>query len=104
MDAPVHRLLAFVDEPLIDEPAECPRDSRLILEVHREIWVFPIPEDTDPLELLGHGTDEPLGVRPACTAEVRRRHLSLFRSQLAIDLELDRQTMTVITGDVRGVE
>ena len=52
MNAPVHRLLALVDEPLFDEPAERARDRRLILEVHRQVRVVPGAEDAEALKLL----------------------------------------------------
>ena len=78
VDAPVDRLLALVDEPLLDEPAERARDRRLVLEVHRQVRVVPGAEDAEPLELLGHRADEALGVRAAGAAEVGDRHLRFF--------------------------
>ena len=104
VDAPVDRLLAFVDQALLDEPAERARDRRLILEVHRQVRIVPRAEDAEALELLAHRADEALGVRAARAAEVGDRHLALLRAELAIDLQLDRQPVTVVADDVRRVE
>ena len=104
VDAPVHRLLALVDQALLDEPAERARDRRLVLEVHRQVRRVPRAEDAEPLELLGHRADEALGVRAAGAAEVGDRHLALLRAELAIDLQLDRQAVAVVADDVRRVE
>ncbi len=104
MDAPVHRFLALVDEPLLGEPAERARDRRLILEVHRQVRLIPRPEDAEALELLAHRADEPFRVGPARAAEVRDRQLAFSGSQLAVHLQLDRQPVAVVPDDVRRVE
>ena len=84
--------------------AERPRDRRLVLERHRQVRLIPVAEDAEPLELVGHDADEPLGVGPAGAAEIRRAELPLLRPQLAVDLQLDRQAVTVVAGHVRRVE
>ena len=104
VDAPVHRLLAFVDEILRDEAAERARDRRLVLEVHRQVRRVPGAEDAEALELLAHRADEALRVRAARAAEIGDRHLTLLRTELAIDLQLDRQPVAVVADDVRRVE
>ncbi len=104
VDAPVHRLLALVDEPLLDELAQRARDRRLVLEVHRQIRRVPRREDPEALELLAHDADEALGVRAARAAEFRGRHLALLRPELAVDSQLDRQAVAVVADDVRRVE
>ena len=76
MDAPVHRLLALVDQPLLHEPAERARDRRLIPEVHRDVGMVPVAEDAEPLEFLRHHADEPLGVGAARAPEVGHRHVA----------------------------
>ena len=104
VDAPVHGLLALGDEPLLDEPPEGARDRRLVPEVHREVRLIPRPEDAQPLELFRHGAHEPLGVRAAGAAEIRDRHVALLRTELPVDLQLDRQAMAVVADDVGRVE
>jgi hypothetical protein len=104
MDAPVDRLLAFVDEPLLDEPSEGARDRRLIAEVHGQVRLIPGAENSEALELLAHDADVALGVRTARAAEVGDRHVALLRTELAIDFELDRQAVAVVADDVRRVE
>src|SRR5688572_12548907 len=95
MDAPVHRLLALVNEPAIDETPERARDSGLIPEVHGQVRLVPRPQDTQALELRRHRADEALRIGAARAAEVGGRHVPLPGAKLAIDLELDRQAVAV---------
>ena len=104
VDAPVHRLLAFVDQTLLDEPPQRARDRRLVLEVHRQVQMFPVAEHAEALELDAHDVDEPGRIGAARPAEIGHRHLALLRPELAIDLQLDRQAMAVVAQDVRGIE
>jgi hypothetical protein len=104
VDAPVNGFLAFVDQSLLDEPAERAGNGRLIPEVHREIRGVPGAEDAEPLELLSHVANEPLRVLTACAAEVRDGHLTFLRAKFFIDFQLDRKPMAVVTHDVRRVE
>ncbi len=103
VDAPVHRLLAFVDEPLLDEASERPGDGRLIPIVHRQVGCVPGTEDAQPLELFGHRADEALGVGAARAAELGHAHLALFCPELFIDFQLNGQAMAIEPDDVRCV-
>ena len=100
----MHRLLALVDEAALDELAERPCDVRLIPRVHRQVVVVPVAEDHQPLELAGHHVDEAAGVVAAGAADLGHRHVALLRSELAIDLQLDRQAVAVVARQVRHVE
>ena len=104
VDAPVHRLLPLVDEAALDELAERPRDVRLIARVHRQVVVVPVAEDHQPLELARHHVDEAAGVVTAGAANLGHRHVALLRAELAIDFQLDRQTVAVVARQVRRVE
>src|ERR1041385_3435606 len=95
MDAPVHRLLALVDQALLDEARERPRDGRLIPEIHGQVRAVPCAEHAEALELLGHVPDEPLRVLATCPTEFGDRTVALFRTELVIDLQLDRQALAV---------
>ena len=56
------------------------------------------------LELGGHHVDVPAGVFAAGATDIRDRHAALLRAKLAIDFELDRQTVAVVPRGVRHVE
>ncbi len=104
MRAPVHGLLALVDHVLLDEPAERAHDRRLVFELQRLVRIVPGAENAEPLEVAALDVDVLFGVGPAGAAEVRRAHLLLLRTELAIDLQLDRQAVAIPAGDVRRVE
>ncbi len=103
MNAPVDRLLALVHEPLLDELPERPRDRGLVAEVHRQVEVIPVAEHAEALELLAHHPDEARRVVAAGPPEVRQRHVALLRAELAIDVQLDRQPVAVVSEHVGGV-
>jgi hypothetical protein len=103
VDAPVHRLLAFVHEPFLDEFSKRPCDRRLIPKIHRQVRGVPGAEDAEALELLGHRADVPLRIGAAGAAEFRRGHLALLRAELSIYLQLDRQTVTIVADHVRRI-
>ena len=65
--------------------------------------MIPVAEDAEPLELVAHHVDEPLGVGAAGAPEIGERHLALLRAELAVDLQLDRQAVAVAAGHVRRV-
>ena len=104
MRAPVHGLLALVDHVLLDELAERAHDRRLVFELHRLVRIVPGADDAEPLEVAALDVDVLLGVGAAGAAEIRRAHLALLRAELAIDLQLDRQAVTIPARDVRRVE
>ena len=104
VDAPVHRLLALVDHPLLDELRQRPDDGRLVAVVHRQVGFVPPPHDAEALEVLPHDVHEPGGVGPAGPAEVADRQVALLRAEFAVHLQLDRQAVAVPARDVRRVE
>ncbi len=104
MDAPVHRLLALVDQATFDELAQRPCDVRLIPRVHRQVVVIPVAEHHQPLELGRHHVRVAAGVLAAGAADLGDRHVALLRPELAIDLELDRQAVAVVARQIGHVE
>ena len=77
--APVHRLLALVDEPLLDEAAQRAGDRRLVAVVHRQVRLVPVAEHAEPLEVDAHLVDEAGCVGAAGAAEVGDAHPGLLR-------------------------
>ena len=104
VNAPVNRLLSLVDESLLDEAAERADDVRLVARLHRDVRMFPFAEDDETLEFFGHQRHEALRVGGARAAEIGARHLALLRTELAVDLQLDRQPVTVVTRHVGRIE
>ena len=98
---PEHRLQAFIDTPPGDKLAKLTKDRRLIRGIHREIRMLPVPEYTQPTELIPLDSDILLGVLPAEFADRELVEVLLFLAQLLENLVLDRQPMTIPAGDKR---
>ena len=104
VNAPVHGLLALVDNVAFDELSECAYDVRLIAESHRQVRLVPLAADAEPLELLRHDSDEALGISAAGAPDVGRRHVALLRAELTVDFQLNRQPVAVVARHVGRVE
>ena len=77
-EAPAHRLEGLVDEVLLVEAAEGPRDLGLVGEGHRRVRTVPEPADAQALELLALDPDVLLGVGAAGAADLDRAHVLLL--------------------------
>ena len=104
MNAPVDRFLALVDHPLFDELSERANDRGLVSVVHRQVRLRPQAGHSEPFELLSLDLDVLCRVLPARATEIGDAHVALLRSELAIDFQLDRQTMAVPSRYIGRVE
>jgi hypothetical protein len=95
MHTPVHRFLTFVDHALLDEAAERPDDVGLIAGPHRQVGVVPFAEHAKAFEVDAHDVDVFRRIRLTFAAKVGDGHLPLLGAELAVDFELDRQTVTI---------
>jgi hypothetical protein len=66
--------------------------------------MLPVAEDAETLELHVHHVDEAGGVGAARAPEIGQRHVAFLRAELAVDLQLNRQSVTVVAEHVRGIE
>ena len=103
VDAPVDGLLALVHHALLDERAERADDRRLVPVVHRQVGLGPEAEHAETLELLALDPHVLVGVPAAGPTKIRDAHVALFRPELAVDLQLNRQAVTIPSRHVRGV-
>ena len=88
-------------------PADFTNDRGHIALTHRRVWVRPISEDFQSLELSALKVDVLLGVSPTHVAQFRDRHrtlVSLLLRELLLDAELDRQPMTVPARNIGGLK
>ena len=104
VDAPVDRLLAPVDEVLLDEGAQGADDRRLVAVAHREVRPLPVAEDAEALEVLPHLPDAALREAAALPAHVGHAHPAPRAPAAAVHLQLDRQPVAVPPRHVGGVE
>ena len=56
--APEDRLLRLVHQAFLNENRERAQDFRFVLGIHRQIWMFPVAEHAEPLELFALDVDE----------------------------------------------
>ena len=94
--APVHRLLALVQVPLVGELGQLPGDGGLVLVGHGEVRLVPAAEDAQALELLALDVHMLLRVVAALEAEGQLVHLpGALLTQVAHHLQLDGQAVAV---------
>jgi hypothetical protein len=103
VDAPMHRLQAFVDVAAIQELDEGPRNGSLVLRAHGQIRIVPAPENAQALEVPPLHVDPILGVAAAFPTDFDRRHLRLARPQFAVHLDFNGQAVTIPAGHEGGV-
>ncbi len=103
-DGPVDRLLAAVDEALLDERGEDPQDVGLEGRRLGLVLARPVREHPEALELARLLGDPGLGKGVAEPPQLGRRDLPLRLAQLARDLLLDREAVAVPSGDVGRAE
>ena len=100
---PHDRLGALVEPAIHDKLADLAGDLRFRREGHRQVRLFPVTGDAEPLEFLGLDIDPFLGELTAFLAELDDRDSVLVETLFAVlflDLPLDRQTVTVPAGHV----
>ena len=108
-DRPMHWLQLPEDKTLIEQRREHLERPRLVLGLHREVWMVVVGERQESLHLFRLRLDEFLGVRRAFAADrhttivVRKRvelcGLAAF-DESSHDTMLDGQTVTVPTWDI----
>jgi hypothetical protein len=103
-DAPVHRLLGLVDEPLFDTGRELAHDVGLVRRSHGQVRRIPLAQDAETHELLALDAHELLGPVPASLAEGYRAQVLLPGPQAPVDLQLDGKAVAVPTREVGRVE
>jgi hypothetical protein len=104
-DAPIHGLLAAIDEALRDEVREEAQFVRLVFLVEREVGILPVAEDAEALELgaLEVNVFARVGVAGGADGGGVARGVAGLAHVLR-DLELDGQAVAVPAGDVGRVE
>ncbi len=101
--APVHRLLAAGHRPGDQKVVELPGDRRLIGIVDGQIGLLPVAQDTQAAKLGALDVDPLPGILAAGLAKSELVNLLLFRPQLLVDIEFDRQPMAVPARHERAV-
>ena len=103
VNTPINRPCAFVNVTAFDEATEEPCRFRLVMVGHRQIRIVPIAQNAEPLKIPRLSFQRFGSVFTTSTANGHRRHVCLFRAQLALDIQFDRQPMAIVAGDVRRV-
>ena len=92
---PERRAQALVDVSACNQPLENPNDAGFEPVVHRLVWLFPKPKNSQSLELLGLNFAVLGSVRAAGFAEFKHRRRDLLLGKLFGDRLLDGQAMVV---------
>src|SRR6266568_4527650 len=56
--APKDRLLRLINETFLNKHCESAQNFRFVFGIHRQIWMFPIAQDTESLELFALDVDK----------------------------------------------
>ena len=86
----MNRLLSSINESLVDEVAKDSNNSRLIRVIHRQVRSVPVAENAKPFKFRPHNTDMLTGIVTTGSPDVSRAHLTLFLSELSVNLEFYR--------------
>src|SRR5262249_26263544 len=101
IETPIHRFGTAYDMTTRIDFRERAHDVRFVLEVHRDVGIFPLAQYAQALEISALQVDLLGGVLAAQPAELRRVHLLTYLADFLLDGHFDRQTVTVPTGHVR---
>src|SRR5713226_9735284 len=103
MYAPVDGARALVNKTALDKAREQPCRLGLVMSGHGAVGIVPLAQDPEPLKVLRLPLQS-VGRKLATRAtDAQRRHVGFLRAELSIYVQLDRQTMAVITRNVRRV-
>ena len=95
-DTPIHRLLAAINKPLLDDVRKQPQLIRLVLLGQSQIRIIPVPEHAQAFELRPLDIDVFARIRVARRADGGGIGGRIARlPHLLSDLEFDRQPMAV---------
>ncbi len=104
-DAPIHRLLAAIDEPLLHDVREQAEFVSLVFLVQCQIRIIPIAEHAEALELCALDVDVFARIGFASLADRRGVGAGVAGlAHLLRDLEFDRQAVAIPARDVRRTE
>src|SRR6185436_10144331 len=95
VNTPVNRTRAFVDVAALDKASKHSRGFSFVMIRHGEIRVIPLTKYPQPLEVTRLILESARRVFTTSSANAHRRHIRLLRAQLAVDIQLDRQSMTI---------
>ena len=103
VQAPVHGLGALVQVTIGDDLAQRADLLRLELRIHRQVRLVPVAEHTQALEVLALDLHLFHRIGAAGGAEGTRVQLLADAAMLLLDLQFNRQSMAIPTGDIRRI-
>ncbi len=104
VNAPIDRLESAIDKPLLKKAVKRLESSRFIVARHGHVGLIPPAEASDSLKLCSLQVNILLRIGATCIQYCRNGHLQLFTAELLVNLDLDRQAVAVVTGNVRRIK
>ena len=104
VDAPVDRTRTFVNEATFDKVREQSRRLGFVVIGHGDVGIVPLAEHAEPLKIARLSLQRVRRKLSARAPDAQRRHVFLLLTELAFDVQLDRQSVTVVSGHVRRVK
>ena len=102
LDAPVNGSRAFVDVTTLDEACKHARGFGFVVVRHREVRIVPLAENAESFEIARLVLQRLLRRARGRRGETLETRPSscLLRTEFSIDIEFDRQTVTVVAGHI----
>src|SRR2546423_9003914 len=100
VNAPVNGTRPFVNEATLDKTREQARGLSLVMIGHRDVGIVPFAQNPQPPKIFRLTLEGIRGKFATRATDAERRHLLFLFAKFALNVELDRQTMTVIAGHV----
>ncbi len=102
--APMDGFAAAADQAPEQKIIEFPGDGRLVGIVGGEIGILPVAKHPQALKFFALDRNPFVGVTTTGCTKSELTNRGLFLPQLLIDVQFNRQAMTIPAGDVRTVE
>ena len=100
VNAPVDGPRALVNETALNKAREQPGGLGFVMVGHRDVGIVPLAQDSEPLKIFRLSLQSIGREFTACASNAQRRHFGLLLTEFSFNVQLDRQSVTVISRNV----
>ena len=100
----MHGLESLLKVTVVDNLSKRSNNVRFERKVHGEVRIAPITNNTHPSKIVALVGDLFCRIFPTLLPKLARAHLMTGLSDLFLDIELNRQSVTIPTGNIGRIE